>query len=160
MPKLAATAATNAAATRRSKRRNNPLPRQAPGRGALAANLAEIKGGLALRSTLGKPRARMSTKTQSWSPVAVRLQPSARDYNFSALNHSHDGGNEKHSPHGRWQLRRILPVASRERPDQGRAARFASRRRQSRSGSAQKSANALPMLPSAGNSSSCTESQK
>src|SRR5262245_29389719 len=52
MPKLAATAATNAAATRRSKRRKNTLPRQAPGGGALAACVAEIKGGLALNGDI------------------------------------------------------------------------------------------------------------
>jgi hypothetical protein len=52
MPKLAATAAANAAAARRSKSRNNPLPRQALGRGAPAARIAEIKGGLALNGDI------------------------------------------------------------------------------------------------------------
>lgn len=52
MPKLAATAATNAAATKRSKRRKIPLPRHAPGRGALAACVVEIKGGLALNGDI------------------------------------------------------------------------------------------------------------
>ena len=52
MPKLAATAATNAAATRRSKRRENTLPRQAPEEAALAARVAEIKGGLALNGDI------------------------------------------------------------------------------------------------------------